>query len=339
MNKKIIIIGIVFVVAFAISSVFFARLNSVTGQAVANTDTMDIATTPQAWSGFIFIAEKEGYFSDQGLKVNIHYFQTGKLALDAMLGGGADLITVADFPIALAGLSKQNITILATIASNMADFMIARKDSGIESPIDLKGKKIATTRGGGPMYTTHLLLSHYNISLSDVDIVYLNPSELVQALVRKDIDAFSCFPPFYLVAQEALPNNTVVFDPSEIYTESWDIVIMSDFDDTLQNQLKLKKFFAAISKAEQFYAKNPDESIMIISNFTGISENTIRKIILPLNLEIKLEPSLANSLDKEARWAIANQLASNTTIPEYMDMFDPRYIIGKNKIITPISIR
>ena len=111
--------------------------------------TVTLADATSPYSAPIYVADKKGFFKEEGLSVQITTFTAGRLCLDALLGGKADFAMVADTPIMRIGFANPtNIAILSTIAeSDAAIKFIARKDKGINGPADLKGKKIGTFFG------------------------------------------------------------------------------------------------------------------------------------------------------------------------------------------------
>ena len=107
--------------------------------------------------------------------------------LDALIAGGAQFATSADVPIALAGLADQKVSVVATIGYSTRNIrVVARKDSGVYNPGDLKGKTIATTRGGGPLFFSHKFLKRYGMDVSEVNLISsLNPNDMVTARIEK----------------------------------------------------------------------------------------------------------------------------------------------------------
>jgi NitT/TauT family transport system substrate-binding protein len=263
----------------------------------------------------IFIAEEKGYFLEQGLKINYHNFPTGKLALDALIGGEADIATTADVPIALAGLADQDISVLATIEHSSNNIqVVARKDSGITTPSDLGNKKVATTKGGGPLFFTHKFLERYDMDVSDIKLVHLNPSDMVTTLIKGDIDAFIVFEPSPAVAIKELGKDKVVtFAPIDLYGESWNIVVMENYGD----KESIKKFIRALLKAESFLDNNHEESLEIVSQYSETDINLLGNIMKKHNYEVVLNNLIIDYPKQEAEWAIEQGISSSTSIPDY----------------------
>lgn len=93
------------------------------------------------------IALKKGYLAQEGLDVTPKPHAFGKLAIEAIIEGKADLATVGDTPIMLAVMNGRKTMAHATIqTSSLNEAIVARKDRGIAAPGDLLGKKSASHR-------------------------------------------------------------------------------------------------------------------------------------------------------------------------------------------------
>jgi len=328
MNKKqkIYISSIIFVLI--IISAYLIYLNGIapTGAAIYNLEEVDLAINMIPNSALIHIAQEKGYFTEQGLKINYHAFPTGKLALDALIGGGADIATTADVPVALAGLAKQPISVIATIEySNDNIQVVARKDSGITMPLDLKGKKIATTKGGGPLFFTHKFLEKYKIAISDVKLIYLSPgSEMVNALIKGDIDAFIVFEPSPSAARNELGKKVVTFSPSDLYGETWNIVVMNEYE--TKNSAVIKGFLRALLKAEDFLKNNEHESLEIVSKYSETDIKLLPDIMKKQNYGVVLNNLIIDYPKQEAEWAIKMDLSPQTQIPDYRNLINTEYL-------------
>lgn len=64
-------------------------------------------------SGVTMVAQANGYFEDHGLNVEILGFTSGRAALEAVIGGGAQIATTAEAPTTAAAMAKTPIAFLA----------------------------------------------------------------------------------------------------------------------------------------------------------------------------------------------------------------------------------
>jgi taurine transport system substrate-binding protein len=112
---------------------------------------------------------------------------------------------------ATRGVELQLFWILDNIGKSEA--LVARDGSGIETPADLKGKKVAV-----PFVSTshfHLLVGMskvWNVDPREVEILNLKPPQIVAAWQRGDIDAAYVWPP----ALSEILNTGKVISDSEV---------------------------------------------------------------------------------------------------------------------------
>lgn len=278
-----------------------------------------LAENPVPFSTITIIAQKNGYFQEEELNIEVRNFTSGKLCLDAVLGGGANFGTVAETPLMYAGFSGQKVYVVATIVYSDNDCkVIARKDKDISSPVDLKGKKVATFIGTSAEFFMNAFLKSHGLSASDVKVTTLQPPDMVTALVKGEIDAYFIWEPHIYNGKKQLGDNAVIFTGRDVYTETFNIAVMEKF--AKENPDVVMKFIRALLKAEKFVAQNKEESISIISEYTGMKRSVLASIWNDFNFEVVLQPSLLEYMRKEAQWAIDSGITAGTTIPEYRSM-------------------
>ena len=287
-------------------------------------DKIILGINPFPLSALVFIADEKGYFAQEGLNVEFVNFQTGKLALDSLLGGGTNIATTADIPITLAALSDQEFSVVSTIAWGNDISVVARKDSGIIVPADLKGKRIGTTSGGGPLFFTHKFLETNNISVEDVSLTYLSPSDMVLAIVRGDLDAIIVFSPHPSFAKEQLGDNAVIFSPENIYGETWNVVVSKEF--VINNPESVLSFLKALKKAELFAENNRDEAITITAQRSGVKASVLESYWDILNFELALNNILTDSLILESKWAIDTKISNALAVPDFNEFIDSSFL-------------
>lgn len=283
-----------------------------------------VGINPFPLSALVFIADEKDYFVSEGLNVEFVSFQTGKLALDSLLGGSTNIATTADIPITLAALSDQEFSVVSTIAWGNDIWVVARKDSGVLMPADLKGKRIGTTSGGGPLFFTHKFLEANNISINDVSLTYLSPSDMVSAIARGDLDAIIVFSPHPSFAKEQLGGNAVVFSPENIYGETWNIVVSKEF--AKNHPDSVLSFLKALKKAELFAENNREEAIAITAQRSGVKASVLESYWDILNFKLVLNNILTDYLILESEWEIDTKISNALTVPDFNKFIDSSFL-------------
>lgn len=108
----------------------------------------------------VMVAKDEGFFSQQGLDVDLKEFTAGKFALQAFLGGSIDFAVSGDVPVCLAALQGNQIRVVAQVVDKTVNEVrvVALKDRGTKSASDpgsyfrSQKRKLATSFGGGPEF-------------------------------------------------------------------------------------------------------------------------------------------------------------------------------------------
>jgi NitT/TauT family transport system substrate-binding protein len=153
------------------------------------------------------LAERLGYFKEAGLEVDIADFAGGSKALQAMLGGSADVTAGGfDHVIVLQARGQRLqafVLMLATPAISLG--VVSAKAAQYRSPADLKGMKIGVTAPGS---STHMfvnrVLASAGLSSEDVSIVGVGNGPTAIAAVRGgQIDAIANVEPAITVLERS----------------------------------------------------------------------------------------------------------------------------------------
>lgn len=286
-----------------------------------------LAQSPQPLATLSIVAYKKGFYKDEGLDVSVKEFTTGKLCFDAMLSGGAQFATVAETPLMYAGFTNQPIYVVASIASNpLSSKVIARKDQGVEKPADLKGKPVGTFKGGSAEYFFMQFLKKNGLTVDDVKLTFMQPPELVTAIVRGDLAAMSMWEPNISVAQKAIgEDKTVVFTGEDIYTETFHIAVKKDYAD--QNEKDIEALIRALIKAEEFLKASPQDAKQIVHEALQIDNDILGSIWPHYRFEVFMDPAIINLLNKEAQFAIETGSApAGSTVPNYSAVFEGKFL-------------
>lgn len=145
------------------------------------------------------IASLNGYFKDEGLDINIMDFAGGSRALQAVVGGSADIVSGAfEHTISLQAKGQEYCSFVQQGRAPMIVLAVSRKTlPNYKGPEDLKGKKIGVTApGSSTNMAISFYLSKFGIKPSDVSFIGVGGgSGAVTALRTGQIDAISNLDP------------------------------------------------------------------------------------------------------------------------------------------------
>jgi NitT/TauT family transport system substrate-binding protein len=145
------------------------------------------------------VAERKGYFKDEGLEVEIPDFAGGAKALQALVGGSVDMVSGAYEHTINMVAKKQPVkaVVLQAKFSSIVLLMSKERAAKYRSPKDLKGLKIGVTApGSSTNIFVNNLLAKDGLKPSDVSIVGVGTgSGAFAALDKGEIDALSNLDP------------------------------------------------------------------------------------------------------------------------------------------------
>ena len=153
------------------------------------------------------IADINGYFKEEGLNVKIADFAGGSKALQAVVGGSADVCSGAfEHTINLQSKKQFYRAFVLQGRAPMIGLAVSKKNMpDYKSPADLKGKKIGVTAPGS---STNMLVSFFlrQHGLKDTDVAIIGVgagSGAVTALRSGQIDAVSNVDPVLSILDHA----------------------------------------------------------------------------------------------------------------------------------------
>ena len=145
------------------------------------------------------IAERNGYFKQEGLDVEILDFPGGAKALQALLGGSVDLVSGAYEHTISQQAKGQSIEALV-LQGRYSAIVLAlpkAKAAAYKSPADLKGMKIGVTApGSSTNMFVNILLAKAGLKPDDVSIIGVGAGAGAVAIMKRgEIDALSNLDP------------------------------------------------------------------------------------------------------------------------------------------------
>ena len=268
----------------------------------------------------VWLALDQGFFDDQGLDVQVVFQQGGLTAISSLLKRQVDLATCSEFVLTSQILNDKNLRTFGTVALAETVAIVGRKDRGIRGPSDLKGKRIAVTQNSASEYFLGTFLSFNRITLSEVTLVHLPPSEIRDATVSGAVDAGITWDPYAFEIKAALGAEAVRFSAQNHHNFHFLLVGRPEW--IADNEKTLDKFIKALFQAERFFVHQKDRAKRILAKRFGYEPHYLSHVLSRQDLVVSLPQSLLVSMEDAAQWKIDTNQVVSKSVPNFLRYID-----------------
>jgi NitT/TauT family transport system substrate-binding protein len=235
----------------------------------------------------LYVAVEKGFFADTGIEVEFDYsFET-----DAMALVGADELqfaVVSGEQVLLARAQGLPVVYVAAWYQQYPVAVVSKVEQGIETPADLKGKKIGLPGLFGANYIgLDALLFSAGLGESDVtlDSIGFTQVESLAADHDQAVSVYAANEPVQLRAQGYELNELLVADHVQLASNG----LITNERTIEENPDLVKGMVAALVKALEYSIAHPDEayelSKLYVENLAGADE-TVQKDVLARSIEL-----------------------------------------------------
>ncbi|HWQ18877.1 MAG TPA: NrtA/SsuA/CpmA family ABC transporter substrate-binding protein [Methanotrichaceae archaeon] len=266
-------------------------------------------------SALIFIADNKHFFSDNGLSVTLNVYDAGLYAVNDMLNGKNDLAVATEFVIVGKSLQHEKICTIGSIAKYQTHYLIGRRDRGIEDVSDLKGKKIGFASGtSGEFYLTRFLELH-GLSISDVVLVNVKPSQYADAIGNGTVDAILAWDPYTDEIKERLLQDLVIWPAQSGQLGYWNLICRDEW--ATEHPELISRVLRSVDQAEEYTINHPADAKAVVQKRRNYSDKYMAATWSNTQFSLSLDQSLILAMEDEGRWMIANNSTGEKTIPDY----------------------
>lgn len=291
------------------------------GAAQAESTEATMALNLSPISGIAIVAQEKGMFTESGLTITQSNFTSGKQALNAVLGGAAQIATTAEAPTTAAAMAKQPIAFLARMEYSDLKTLTA-SGAGIATAEDLAGKKVAFTAGSGSEVYTMALLAKAGLTKDDVQLVNLRPQDMLPALASGSIDAYNTWEPHISNGIKTLSDKVTQLDTSGVYSETFNIVVMQDYLE--EDPELIDTFLKTLIEAEAWMKANPDEAIEVVATAVGMPVADLAAIWDDYVFEVVLDQRQVDVLTAHAQWRLdSGNHPDGAVMPDFSTVIFP----------------
>ncbi|MCJ8207862.1 aliphatic sulfonate ABC transporter substrate-binding protein [Pseudomonas sp. RGM2987] len=199
-------------------------------------------------------------------KVSWVLSQGSNRALEYLNSGGVDFASSASLAAVLSRANGSPIKSVYVYSRAEWTALVVRKDSPFQTVADLKGKKIAATKGTDPYLFTLRSLQQAGLSKDDVELVHLQHPDGRVALEKGDVDAWAGLDP-HMAASEVQAGARLLYRNPGF--NSYGVVSVTE-QYAREHRQTIDTVLAAYEQARQWAIQHPQELAKLLADESGL---------------------------------------------------------------------
>jgi ABC-type nitrate/sulfonate/bicarbonate transport system substrate-binding protein len=260
----------------------------------------------------IAIAREKGYFKQVGLDAKVSEFPSGGDLMAAFVGGSVQMGSAGTTPVITLRSRPYPVVIVARV-SDISGVQQLIVQSDVNKPEDLYGKKIGVMKGTDSEAFFNSVVKNYGLDVSKTTLVNLNPTEMIQALVQKNVSAVAVWEPHATRARELSHGKTLVSGTKSFIggkTESKRIfgghaVLFTSEDFMSKNGDTVKKVLTALGKANDFIKEHHAEAIGILAKAFQLTSKQMTEIAEKNQYTLTLDEQMITDLKASSDFLVS----------------------------------
>jgi sulfonate transport system substrate-binding protein len=258
-----------------------------------------------------------------GVSVTWTEFLGGPALLEAMGAESIDFGITGDAPPIFAQAAGVPLVYVGVEpASPHGEALIVLDGSPIKTVADLRGKRVALNRGSNVHNLLVRVLQANGMSISDVNTVYLKPSDARPAFENGAVDAWVIWDPYLAAAETALKTRLIadgVTPSGKVIDENREYFLATrDFD--AKNGDIVRALLADLTENENYAAAHHAEMVKLLAPAMGMDPAAVKLAIdrLAFGVQPMTDALFASQQN------IADTFADLSLIPQKIDLNEAR---------------
>jgi sulfonate transport system substrate-binding protein len=257
----------------------------------ADAEEIRLAAQPVPCYAPIFVAKKKGWLDEElagfgAPTVVLTTFAAGPPINESFAAGQQDFGFLGDTPAIIGksvGLDTSLIGKASVGPTSLA--VIVAAGSQIASPADLKGRKVAVTKGSYAHHLLALVLQQAHLTVNDIELINLPNSDIPPALLAGSIDAGTVWEPVItrFLSQKSI---RVLADGTGIKSGVLAVVARTDFVKNKPEQTKA--VLRAYARGAQFIKDHPQEAADLVTEDVHLTPD----LLVPVLAKFDFNPVL-----------------------------------------------
>ncbi|MEB5927693.1 sulfonate ABC transporter substrate-binding protein [Acinetobacter schindleri] len=249
----------------------------------------------------------ETVLKQQGVNVKWVEFPAGPQLLEGLNVGSVSFGEAGEAPPIFAQAANSNLVYVANQPeAPKAEALIVQKDSNIQSVQDLKGKRVALNKGSNVHYLLLKVLEANNLKLSDIEVVYLPPSDARAAFERGAVDAWVIWDPFFAAAEHQIGARVIATGENIVSNHQF---YLADRKFAEANPQIIDAVVNELNLTTEWVSSHQDEAAKLLEKPTGLAFDVLKTSISRMGFGVKpLTPEVAQKQQQVADAFYGQQL-------------------------------
>ncbi len=215
----------------------------------------------------------EAEFEKDGIAIRWVQTHGSNKALEFLSAGSIDFGSTAGAAALVGRINGNPIKSVYVYSRPEWTALVTRKDTGITQIADLKGRRVAVTRGTDPHIFLVRALASAGLTDRDVKFVLLQHADGRLALERGDVDAWAGLDPMMAAAE--IDSGAVLFYRNAA-ANSWGILNVREEFAKAHPDL-VKRVLAVYEDARKWALANPGDLKKIFASFTKLPDAVVER--------------------------------------------------------------
>jgi len=238
--------------------------------------TLHLGLNPWIGNGIYHIAKEKGFFSTEGVNVELQDYADGAVGKQLISSDRVDMLSLT--PETVVVLKDAGIDVKAvafTDTSEGGDGIIATQN--IKTLSDLRGKKVAYEEGSPSHFFLSYLLDKEGMSTKDLQSVNVIAPDAGAAFVSGNVDAAVTWQPWLSKASDRQGGHLITDSKTNPILPALVIFRTQTIQERPQD---IRAMLRAVFKAREWALANPDEANMIMAKAFNISIQDVKDQML-----------------------------------------------------------
>ncbi|MEG1154915.1 MAG: aliphatic sulfonate ABC transporter substrate-binding protein, partial [Acinetobacter sp.] len=194
-----------------------------------------------------------------------------------------------------------------------AEALIVPKDSPIQSIQDLKGKRVALNKGSNVHYLLLKVLEANKLTLGDIEVIYLPPSDARAAFERGAVDAWVIWDPFFAAAEHQIGARVIASGENVVSNHQF---YLADRKFAESHPQVVQAVVNELNLTTDWVAKNQDAAAQLLQKPTGLAVDVLKTSISRMGFGVK--PLTTDVIQKQQQ--VADAFYAQQLIPQKLNI-------------------